>query len=177
MAPHIEKYEGGDDDGEGATHSGFWDWWQIGGRYTGSHTPDYDPEMDPRNVEKCDLCHGTGFRRDVVGRAARELTPSYTCNGCGECKDGKWTHGKLGAGKRTKWPTSWAPSLGDVIPADKVTPELSAFTLIVGDRVIHQEEWNGTDWVPGSLKDKNVKAVLDELGISDGYLVTVDYHC
>jgi hypothetical protein len=54
---------------------------------------------------------------------------------------------------------------------------LSAFTLIVGDRVIHQEEWNGTDWVPGSLKDKNVKAVLDELGISDGYLVTVDYHC
>ena len=28
---------------------GFWDWYQIGGRWTGAHDPSYDPEADPRN--------------------------------------------------------------------------------------------------------------------------------
>jgi hypothetical protein len=28
-----------------------WDWWQIGGRYTGRLDPLYDPEKDPRNQE------------------------------------------------------------------------------------------------------------------------------
>lgn len=28
-----------------------WDWWQIGGRYTGRLHPDYDPQKDPSNQE------------------------------------------------------------------------------------------------------------------------------
>ncbi len=28
-----------------------WDWWQVGGRYTGRLSAGYDPEKDPRNLE------------------------------------------------------------------------------------------------------------------------------
>lgn len=37
-----------------------WDWWQVGGRWTGMMDPEYDPQTDPNNIEKCDLCGGTG---------------------------------------------------------------------------------------------------------------------
>ena len=172
MAPYRENF-----DTEEGKH-GFWDWWQIGGRYTGAHADGYDPTTDPRNVKTCDLCNGTGFRTDRVGRQARASNPSYTCNGCGECgKDGKWTHGQRGPGKTVKWPTEWAPHLGDAIPVKNVSADLTAYTLIVGDTVQHMEIWNGKEWIDGPLKGKKVKAALDELGVTDGYLVTVDYHC
>jgi hypothetical protein len=69
-----------------------WDWYQIGGRWTGALVPHYDPAEDPDNREKCWLCDGVGKRPDV-----RERVP---CNGCG------------GSGVRTKWPTKWK-SVGD----------------------------------------------------------------
>lgn len=70
-----------------------WDWWQIGGRYTGQMTPGYDPEKDPLNQEQCTLCHGTGKRADME-----------VANGCNGCR---------GKGISTKWPTSWAEHAGD----------------------------------------------------------------
>ncbi len=42
-----------------------WDWWVIGGRWTGMFS-DYDGEQDPRNYSVCDLCGGTGTRPDMV---------------------------------------------------------------------------------------------------------------
>lgn len=42
-----------------------WDWHVIGGRWTGRLT-DYKPHEDPINQEKCDLCDGTGQRKDSV---------------------------------------------------------------------------------------------------------------
>ena len=36
-----------------------WDSWRIGGRWTGV-LADYDPEVDPRNLEICRSCAGTG---------------------------------------------------------------------------------------------------------------------
>lgn len=63
-----------------------WDWYQIGGRWTGQLTG-YDPEMDPDNLEEvCKTCEGKG------------------CNVC----DGK--------GGRPKWPTDWKPVDDDVMP-------------------------------------------------------------
>jgi hypothetical protein len=44
MAPHQEG-----EDSEGHL-TGFWDWWSIGGRWTG-FLDGYDPEADPRNQE------------------------------------------------------------------------------------------------------------------------------
>lgn len=72
-----------------------WDWWQVGGRWTGMLNPVYDPESDPNNSEICFLCKGTGKRPDMKIE-----------NGCNGCE---------GTGIRTKWPTQWAKFSGDQI--------------------------------------------------------------
>lgn len=172
LAPHEEKHDVASD-----TLTGFWDWWIIGGRYTGAHTPGYDPEMDERNIETCNLCNGTGFRRDGVAKQFLESDPSYTCNGCGTLKDGKWTHGPHGPGKKVKWPSQWAIHLGDAMSVREISEELTAYTLIVNGHVEHMENWDGKEFTPGPLKVAKVKARLEALGVTTGYLITVDYHC
>jgi hypothetical protein len=169
MAPYEERSA----DGE---LRGWWDWWQVGGRYTGRHTG-YDPRTDPRNVKNCEQCNGTGFRNDSLGRAARLEDPTYTCNGCGEHHDGKWTHGSHGPGRHVKWPTDFAEYDGDIFPVVAIKDTLTAYTLIVGDTVAHMEIWDGKNWVSSLLKDQTIKKTLADLGVKDGYLVTVDYHC
>ncbi len=70
-----------------------WDWWQIGGRYSGRFLLGYDPEDDPMNQEPCLLCGATGTRKD---RIALAQNPNGTeCNAC------------HGTGIDTKWPTRW----------------------------------------------------------------------
>jgi len=52
-----------------------WDWWAIGGRWTGAfHKEDYDPRTDERNIEVCRLCSGSGARTDelALGWAVRD---------------------------------------------------------------------------------------------------------
>lgn len=85
-------YEGDSERNENAR----WDWWMVGGRWSGFLQLDYDPAEDPRNIETCDLCKGTGKRNDGPGQQQRRIDPTYTCNGCG------------GKGKAVKWPTQWA---------------------------------------------------------------------
>src|SRR5882672_2810676 len=84
-----------------------WDWWVVGGRWTGLLVPHYEPEIDPRNKETCILCGGSGKRADAI---AREKYPDLLekCNGC----DGK--------GKATKWPTQWADVAGDQMKVDDI---------------------------------------------------------
>lgn len=62
-----------------------WDWYVIGGRYTGKFRPDYDASEDPDNLQTCFICNGSGMRNDELGRRERASNPAYTCNGC----DGK----------------------------------------------------------------------------------------
>lgn len=51
-----------------------WDWWTVGGRYTGKLAAGYDPAKDPANTETCWLCGGTGKRTDMLVENG--------CNGC-----------------------------------------------------------------------------------------------
>jgi hypothetical protein len=74
---------------------GYWDWYQIGGRWTGYLSPYlkdgdgvYNPEEDPVNRVLCDFCDATGTRTDLEG-GPRE------CNACS------------GTGERALWPTQW----------------------------------------------------------------------
>lgn len=76
-----------------------WDWWQIGGRWSGYFDPDYNPEEDESNFETCFVCGGTGMRSDALGQQRRESDPDFTCNGCGS-KPGP-------PGVTVKWPTHW----------------------------------------------------------------------
>lgn len=72
-----------------------WDWWTVGGRYSGKFKPWYDPETDPKHQEVCWLCRGTGKRTDVEA-----------ANGCNGCN---------GTGVKTKWPTEWKDTPGNQI--------------------------------------------------------------
>jgi hypothetical protein len=58
-----------------------WDYWTVGGRYSGRLAPGYDPQKDPANLEDC-------FCSD------RRSDPS----GCNSCN---------GTGRRAKWPSKW----------------------------------------------------------------------
>lgn len=170
LEPHKEGY-----DEKTGECSGFWDWYQVGGRYTGSHDPAYDPEKDPENIEVCWICEGTGFRHDALGNTTRAKDPSYTCNGCGKHSDGKWVHGDYGPGRCLKWPTKWRDVQTDIAPVGAINEALTAHTLIVGGNVLHKEVWDGNDFKATDF-DGKVKPALERLGIRDGYLVTVDYH-
>lgn len=89
MGPHEEE-------------GGFWDWYQIGGRWTGLFDG-YDPEKDEANIKVCNLCGGTGTRPDMKCESG--------CNGCG------------GTGKSVEWPTQWKRHEGDVMPVALLTKE------------------------------------------------------
>lgn len=83
-----------------------WDWWTIGGRWTGT-LDKYEPHEDRANYEKCDLCNGTGLRNDRIGQDARAKDPSYTCNACGhynsETKKYEYEHGHSRPGLKLKF--------------------------------------------------------------------------
>lgn len=88
MAPYAEDREVEQFTEDGETYwrnpVGFWDWWVIGGRWSGLLSG-YDPYSDPTCLEECFICRGTGRRDDALGQEARSRNPEYTCNGC----DGK----------------------------------------------------------------------------------------
>ena len=77
-----------------------WDWFQVGGRWTGLFDG-YNPNKDPKNRVKCQYCNGTGKRKDMVVEGG--------CNGCN------------GTGKELKWPTDWKTRKGDILPVSKLT--------------------------------------------------------
>lgn len=146
-----------------------YDWFQIGGRFTGVKSKEYDPESDPANVEICNLCGGTGKRDDAIGRNARKDDPSYGCNGCDQYRE------KLGSGKRIKWPTQWAKFSGDIIPINTIPDDLECYTLIANGNILMIKKWDGDDFVKTEF-DGKVKPMLEKLGINKGFIVTVDYH-
>jgi hypothetical protein len=60
-----------------------------------------------------------------------------------------------------------------------IKDELTCYTLIVCNKdteIHHQEKWNGKTFVKTGFNGL-VKPELKKLGINDGHLVTVDYHC
>lgn len=73
---------------------GQWDWYVIGGQYSGAMTG-YKAWEDPINYEICRCCNGTGRRTDI------EL--SIGCNGCS------------GTGRAQKHPSQWKPYPGDTL--------------------------------------------------------------
>lgn len=106
----------------------FWDWWQLGGRWTG-YLSDYDPHTDPANMEPCDH-YGHGLP-------------------CNQCES---------TGLRLKWPTEWVAVDKDLIPAKvvadwlEIDPTKFPYTFLAGERVLHREVHN-PEWRPGQGED------------------------
>lgn len=132
------------DDEEEINPNGQWDWWRLGGRWTGIWS-NYEPRKDPANYETCFLCHGTGRRVDENARTWRQQAPDYTCNGCGPAA------GTV-PGVALKWPTQWAqrPDL-DLVPVTHllaVDDQLLPTALVAApDLWLARETWTGTDFV------------------------------
>ena len=149
LAPHQEQYDEATED-----WGGFWDWWQIGGRWTG-HLSGYDPEKDPANIEVCKLCEGTGTRRDAL--AARSGIKEGYCNGC--------SGHDVGVGKCVKWPTQWARHAGDIVPAAQLPADYGLPATLVGPEMVVDKH--------NPLFEKTVRETLKR---HTGLVVVVDYH-
>lgn len=136
-------------------NTGWWDWWQVGGRYTGYYA-EYDPTTDPRNQETCRLCAGTGTRRD--------MTVANGCNGC------------EGTGTARRWPTDWAPIEDDIVPARiLLAPGMRLpFSVVTPDGVWHRQTWNGEDWIDDEDWPATVQKAIKPY--ADQRFAVVDYH-
>lgn len=152
---------------------GQWDWYQVGGRWTGWLEPEYEPHMDPRNTEQCMLCVGHPgkryFRKEVLVEPegldavfAQEedgvhtvmrptivsdpLAEEVPCNGCD------------GTGIAQKWPTEWV-SHGDVQPIERYLELLNTegvdvipYALVTPDGTWHARAKMG--WFGVTLEEK-----------------------
>lgn len=158
------------DEGEGN-----WDWYQIGGRWTGL-LDGYDPNADPQYLKPCDVCGGTG-KREPLGD--NDFSWRGGCNGC----DGK--------GTRVVWPTQFGFRAGDVAPVREVLEKVSADTSKLPYAVVTSE----CGWVPRKIylpwawdlpvRDARVecpnwpecvKKILGLGGAIEGLVVVVDCH-
>lgn len=153
---------------DGENEAGWWDWFQIGGRWKGAHVPGYNADKDPAHQKQCDLCRGTGKRNDAVGRSMRAEDPSYGCNGCS------------GTGTMVTWPTQWGPHKKDILAVEECEDKLTCATLLIVRKdedplVFQDDDWDDEVKKDGS-KRKTVKEVLKENGCEGGILVTLDYH-
>lgn len=147
---------------------GYWDWWQIGGSWSGCLTS-VDPEDNPANWETCFVCAGTGKRDDELGQRERERDPAYTCNGCN------------GTGKTLKF--SLEEYDGDVLPValldrSKVVGRCYGYVDPEGEWHAQGEMgWFGMERTKERTKDELALALNGALDVyHDCYAVMVDCH-
>lgn len=163
MAPYRE----GDEEGD----TGFWDWYSIGGRYTG-RISGYDPSTDPINYTPCRLCEGTGVRRDGIatgqGTHLIELVEPRFDKTHRRYGETGWCNGCNGTGMERNW--SNAPHAGDVGVAGDVTD--SPFTLVTSEGAWHREKWDSKDWVDTSAEMQEAWSKVPPTA----RVVVVDYH-
>jgi hypothetical protein len=168
-----------DEDGETylTNPRGKWDWWQIGGRWTGVWS-DYDPNLDLNNIETCSLCGGSGTRPDAQRFEAANpgwLEWSGGCNGC------------QGKGAAVKWPTSWASHEGDLLPVSALldNPDYRRpHALVIPEGGFFEREWYVPADTPGEIgrfeeqSDEEWEAKLRELlePLRNCSLAVVDFH-
>lgn len=165
LAPYYE--EDNDD--------GWWDWYQIGGRWTGA-LDGYDPTTDPRNSEVCSLCRGTGTRPDAAQFGAEWMEWAKGCNGC------------HGTGIAEKWPTQWVDHPGDIARLGDVREKLAErgpYRVVGPELLVCAETYNpdGTDYSDGAPPEtavfiKHPEEVTEAIAnlSDDCIVVVVDCH-
>jgi len=151
MAPFYEENPEG----------GWWDWYQIGGRFTGVWS-EYDPAQDPANVEMCSQCAGTGTRPGGLEQFGQEWFDA--CHGCNGCH---------GTGKAVRWPTQWGPHDGDVIDVKALLHNpLKVPSTVVTPTDVLDGGWQNLDG-DAEWRERVVEALT---AYADQRLVVVDYH-
>jgi hypothetical protein len=150
--PDCEFCEGTGRDRTTSNPNAKWDWYLIGGRFTGV-LDGYDPTQDPENWETCRLCHGTGQRTDMVVEGG--------CNGC------------RGTGRALK--EQWKTHPGDTRPVSLLPPDYTPHAVVMplGEWLeIAEPGYHGMVW------EENWMAQVRELlqRHSDCFATIVDVH-
>lgn len=152
-----------------------WDWYQIGGRWTGLFS-DYDPTKDERNYSECNFCNGTGDREGWVyyENGERKFKDDWAeeCNGCNSCH---------GTGKSLNY--GFVPFPGDVTKVKNVLNNWSEdkvpFAIMTPNgQWIERGEMMMFGMVDNE-KEKNVwirqcKAIMEEY--DEATIIVVDCH-
>jgi hypothetical protein len=137
----------------------FYDWWQLGGRWSGYKIKGYNPRKDKRNHEKCNICNGSGYRGKLF------------CNACcNESRDG-W---EIEKGIAVKWP-GWNHLDVNYLHVSKIEDDTSCFTIIYKDILKHQKIYENSEFIKTDF-DGNMKKFINKYDIKDGYFLTIDYH-
>jgi hypothetical protein len=162
MAPWNEKWT---DDGRS---QGLWDWWVVGGRWTGVWA-EYDPTKDPRNLEPCTICGGSGVRPGGVEEFGQEWFD--WCHGCNGC---------LGKGQRPKHPPRWVKLEFDLVPVERFLEWPRVFrrpiTLISEDAALEREPWDGENFGKHTDEEWEAKVQAFLAPHRSKQLIVVDYH-
>lgn len=69
----------------------------------------------------------------------------------------------------------WA-GVHDVCAVSLLSEDFLCYTLVVDGQVFHKRGWDGNEFVDTEFGG-HVLFQLYKLGITDGFLITVDYHC
>jgi len=160
-----------DENGEWVRPGSRWDWYAIGGRWTGALDPAYDPRKDPRNIETCGYCDG-----GITTQRIADMYPAYKDSigkTCIQCE---------GTAKTVRW--DLVAFDGDIRPIAGLDPlEVSkAFSSIVTpDGEWHEEHDGGYGWFGATRTDKKDEAwhfTVAELlkANQDATAVVVDCH-
>jgi hypothetical protein len=127
LAPYDENDEWGRDGSR-------WDWWVIGGRFTGM-LDGYKPWEDEANYEPCRFCEGTG----TTTRAVADQYPAYEphvgkpCIQCNQ-KDAPFP------GKVMRFAGHGFGHGGDITPARNI--DVDTIRFVPGSVVTPDGEWH-----------------------------------
>lgn len=167
--PAMGDIENSVDDAMSYFENRKYDWYQIGGRWTGFFD-DYDPDTDSANIIICKWCNGTGMRNDLVGQNLRKENPDYKCNSC------------QGKGEHPVRPTEYKPHLEDCVsvpeylsiietnPKDKLPYSI----LFPDGSWIEEESWDGEKIQENDNYHNDIIVNLQKY--IDCLAVVVDYH-
>lgn len=154
-----------------------WDWWVVGGRWSGCFTPSYNIYADPRNYERCFICRGTGSRIDTTYGPDQEWarTPLEDCpfpaigSGCNGCH---------GTGKRLKHAPDFAPG-GNIVPVAELPDDLAQpFAIVTPDGKWHEKGEMGWFGMARNKKsDDDWSAFLNSIRSEHAECIAVAVDC
>jgi len=171
---------------EDASDCRFWDWYAIGGRWTGEHAR---ADVDPARVE---LFEDELRRRDVTVSALRAGKPTLVPKSQRKAVDALWREWFPESSLKQCPLFDHAKCHGDVCRLDQIPEHLTCSRLIIADAeravyMLTESAWNGvvyqqTDWdgsfAEGLKRAREYSAHWHEplTFPPDSIVVTVDYH-
>jgi hypothetical protein len=155
-----------DEAGEWGRDGSRWDWYVIGGRYTGLFEASYEPESDPKNLETCRYCEG-GITTQAIADEFPAYGP-YVGKTCLQCKGTTRVISFMHYGN--DYP-------GDIKPVAEVDFDQIRFlplAVLTPDGEWHERIENGLGMFVNDEWGREVSRLFDEH--RDGIAVVVDCH-